>query len=68
MPIKKSGFILLMCVCSSTGLLVFTSYQNNIINKGPVKKVPLKCSQQCGGAKYSSPWNIVSFTMVPLEG
>jgi len=68
MPIKKSASILLLFTCSSIGLLVFTSYQSDNINKEPAKKVPLKCSRQCSGAKTSSPWNIVSFTMLPLEG
>lgn len=68
MPIKKSAFILSLFAFSSIGLLLFTSYQSNNINKEPAKKVPLKCSRECIGAKTSSPWNIVSYTILPLEG
>lgn len=68
MSIKKSGFILLLFACCSIGLLVFTSYKSDIANNEPAKKVPLKCSQECNGAKSSSPWNILSYSIIPSEG
>ncbi len=68
MPIKKSGFILLIFASSSVGLLVFTSYKIDIAKKGAAKKAPLKCSQKCNGAKSSSQWNILSYSIIPSEG
>jgi hypothetical protein len=68
MPIKKSAFILLIFASFSACLLVFASYQCDNANNKPGKKVPLKCCRECSGVKTSSPWNIASYTMLPLEG